>query len=83
MATTTGKGRRLIDAVDDSRVVLEALLAELRLANQLEALKLGASALDHDKGDRAKADSSKARVARQNGLRAAIRAGLGLEEVGS
>lgn len=68
----TGKGRRIVDAVDD-------LAAELRLGNQIEALRLGASALDEDKGDRAKTDVAKARVARMNRLRADIRAGLGVE----
>lgn len=80
---TSPKGRRLVDAVDDATVVLQAILAELRLANQLDALKLGASPLDHDPGDRAKTDTSRARIARQNRLRATIRQGLGLEEVGS
>lgn len=71
MATT--KTRRIVDAIDD-------LAAQLRLANQIEALRLGAAALDHDKGVRATTDTAKARVARLNTLRADIRAGLGLGE---
>ena len=70
MATT--KGRRIVDAIDE-------VLAELRLANQIGALRLGAAALDHDKGTRATNDTSKARVARMNALRAKIRTGLGIE----
>lgn len=69
----TNKGRRIVDALDD-------LTAEVRLANQIEALRLGASALDHDKGVRVTNDTSKARVQRMNMLRAGIRAGLGIEE---
>lgn len=65
-------GRRIVDAIDE-------VLAELRLGNQIEALRLGASALDEDKGDRAKTDVAKARVARMNKLRADIRTGLGIE----
>lgn len=72
MGTNNSKGRRIVDALDD-------VLAELRLANRIEVLKLGGAALDHDKGDRAKTDVAKARVARQNILRAEIRAGLGIE----
>lgn len=71
MGTNT-KARRIVDAIDD-------LTAELRLANQIEALRLGGAALDHDKGDRAKTEVAKARVARQNTLRAEIRAGLEIE----
>jgi hypothetical protein len=69
----TNKGRRIVDAIDD-------LTAQLRLANQIEALRLGASALDHDKGVRATTETAIARVARANGLRAEIRRGLGIEE---
>ncbi|UGS27601.1 hypothetical protein K8F61_05275 [Microbacterium resistens] len=69
----TKTARRIVDAIDD-------LTAELRLANQIEALRLGASGLDHDKGDRAKTDATRARVARMNALRADIRARLGIEE---
>lgn len=69
----TTKGRRIVDAIDE-------LTAQLRLANQIDALRLGATALDHDKGTRATNDASKARVARMNTLRAEIRAGLGIEE---
>lgn len=70
----TNKGRRIVDALDD-------LTAQLKLRNQIEALRGGASFLDHDKGARATTDTAKARVQRQNTLRAAIRAGLGLEEM--
>jgi hypothetical protein len=70
---TTTKGRRIVDAIDE-------LTAQLRLANQIDALRLGATALDHDKGTRATNDASKARVARMNTLRAEIRTGLGIEE---
>lgn len=66
-------GRRIVDAIDD-------LAAQLRLSNQIEALKLGASALEHDDGKRATTDVARARIARMNRLRAGIRAGLGLEE---
>lgn len=69
----TTKGRRIVDAIDD-------LTGQLRLANQIDALRLGAAALDYDKGTRATNDASKARVARMNTLRAQIRAGLGIEE---
>ena len=66
------KGRRIVDAIDD-------MTAQLRLSNQLTALRLGASALDHDPGNRATTDVARERVARMNRLRAEIRAGLGLE----
>ena len=69
----TNTKRRIVDALDD-------LTAELRLANQIEALRMGASGLDHDKGARATNDASRARVARANKLRAAIRAGIGTDE---
>lgn len=66
------KGRRIVDALDD-------IAAEMRLANRMQALQLGASALDHDPGSRATTDVARERVARMNRLRAEIRAGLGLE----
>ena len=69
----TNKGRRIVDALDD-------LTAQLKLANQIEALSLGASALEHDAGARATTDIAKARLRRRNALRAAIRAGLNIEE---
>jgi hypothetical protein len=56
--------RRIVDALD-------ALAGQLRVHNQIEALKL-ASALDYDDGGRARSDSALARVGRQNALRAAI-----------
>lgn len=64
--------RRIIDAVDE-------LAAELRLANQIEALKLGASALDDGDERKAQTDVSRRRVRRMNLLRAQVRAGLGIE----
>lgn len=67
------KNRRIVDAIDD-------LTAELRTRNAIAALQMGAAALDHDPGDRAKTDATKARVARQNRLRAIVRAGIGIEE---
>lgn len=72
MGTNNSKGRRIVDALDD-------VLAELRLSNQIAALSLGGAALDEDRGERNKTDAAKARTARQNKLRAQIRAGLGIE----
>lgn len=69
MATKT---RRIVDALDD-------LTAEVRIANQIEALRLGASGLDHDEGKRATTPSAIARKDRANALRAEIRRGLGIE----
>lgn len=69
----TNKGRRIVDAIDE-------VIAELRLANQIEALKLGASGLDHDEGKRATTPTAIARKDRANALRADIRRGLGIEE---
>lgn len=66
------KARRIVDAIDD-------MTAQLRLSNQLAALQLGASALDHDPGSRATTDVARERVSRMNRLRAGIRVGLGLE----
>ena len=65
--------RRIIDAVDE-------VVAQLRLANQIEALKLGASALDDVDEKKAQTGVSRRRVRRMNLLRAAVRAGLGIEE---
>jgi hypothetical protein len=65
--------RRIVDALDD-------LTAELRLANRLRLLSLPASALEHDKGTKATTNVTRARVARQNVLRAEVRAALGIEE---
>ncbi|GGH34029.1 hypothetical protein [Microbacterium album] len=73
---TGSKGRRMVDAIDD-------VAAELRLANRIAVLKLGASALDHDPGSRATTDVARERVARMNRLRAEIRAGLGLDGEGA
>lgn len=67
------KARRIVDALDD-------LTAEVRLANQIEALRLGPSALDHDEGKRATTPAAIARKDRANVLRAEIRRGLGIEE---
>jgi hypothetical protein len=71
MGTNT-KTRRIVDALDD-------LTAQLRLANQIAALGLGAAALENDAGARTTTDTAKARLQRRNELRADIRAGLGLE----
>lgn len=68
--------RRIVDAVDD-------LTAQLRLGNQIQALRLGASALEHDDAKRATTDAARARVGRMNRLRAGIRAGLGLDGEGA
>ncbi|MBN9176093.1 MAG: hypothetical protein J0I43_01805 [Microbacterium sp.] len=68
------KGRRLIDAVDD-------LVGELRTANALAALTLGAAALDHDtKGEQSPTVSTAERAVTRNTLRKAARVGLGIEE---
>lgn len=68
----TSKGRRIVDALDE-------ILAEIRLSNRIEVLRMSASALDDDRGERNKTEAAKARTARQNKLRAEIRAGLGIE----
>jgi hypothetical protein len=62
--------RTQVEAIDD-------LTAQLRLSNQIAVLALGATALEHEKRV---TDASKARVDRRNALRAAVRAGLGIEE---
>ena len=64
--------RRIIDAVDE-------VVAQLRLANQIEALKLAASALDDVDEKKAQTDVSRRRIRRMNALRAEVRAGLGIE----
>ncbi|MBS1674104.1 MAG: hypothetical protein JSS74_09090 [Actinobacteria bacterium] len=69
----TTKNRRIVDALDD-------LTAELRTANAISLLQMPIAALDHDKGDKAKTDVTKARVARANRLRAIVRAAIGIEE---
>lgn len=67
----SASGRRTqVDAIDD-------LTAQLRLANQIAVLSMGATALEHETKV---TDASKARVERRNALRAAVRAGLGIEE---
>ena len=69
------KGRRLVDAVDD-------VARELRTANALAALALGASALEHDtKGEQSPTASTAARAVTRNALRKEARVGLGIEEV--
>jgi hypothetical protein len=70
------RGRRIVDAIDD-------MTAQLRMSNQIAALRLGAAAMEHDEAKRATTDVAKARVARMNRLRADIRAGLGLDGEGS
>jgi hypothetical protein len=72
---TAVKGRRIIDAVDE-------VVAELRLANQIEALKLGTSALDDVDVSKLKQPATVVRQRRLNKLRAAIRVGLDVEEAG-
>ena len=67
------KGPRITD-------VLAEIARELWLANRLHALQLGATVLEHDKGDRAKTAETRARVARRNALRAEVRAALGLDD---
>lgn len=67
------KGRRIVDALDD-------LTAELRLANRIQAMQLGTTALEHDKGARSTTGEARARVDRRNALRADIRRGLGYDE---
>lgn len=69
----TNKGPRIVD-------VLAEIARELRLANRLQALQLGASVLEHDKGDRAKTADARARVAHRNTLRAEVRAELGMND---
>lgn len=68
----TSKGRRIVDAIDE-------VVAELRLANRIEVLRMPAAALEDDKGERNKTEAAKARTARMNKIRAEIRAGLGIE----
>lgn len=72
MAGTT-KGPRITD-------VLAEIARELWLSNRMRALTLGSSVLAHDTGSRAKDDTTRARIARKNALRAEVRAELGLEE---
>lgn len=67
----SASGRRTqVEAIDD-------LIAQIRLSNQIAVLALGATALEHETKV---TDASKARVDRRNALRAAVRAGLGIEE---
>lgn len=68
-----GKGPRIVD-------VLGEIAHELRVANTLAALRMGATGLEHDPGDRVKTEVTRARVARMNRLRANARVGLGIEE---
>lgn len=69
--TTKPKAPRIVD-------LLAELVAELRLANRIQALQLGTTALEHDKGARTTTGEARARVDRRNALRAEIREGLGL-----
>lgn len=71
MATTTR--RTQVDAIDD-------LTAQIRLSNQIAILGLGASALEHD-GKEYTNTATQARADRRNELRAAVPAGLSIEEV--
>ncbi|WP_336642305.1 DUF4148 domain-containing protein [Microbacterium sp. MMO-56] len=73
MAQAT-KGRRLVDAVDD-------VVRELRTANALAALALGAAALEHDaKGEASPSESTKARAQVRNELRRVAREGIEIWE---
>lgn len=68
------KRRTQVEAIDD-------LVAELRIANALAALALGASALEHDtKGEQSPTASTAARAVTRNALRKVARQGLGIEE---
>lgn len=66
-------GPRIVDVLAD-------IARELRLSNQLAALRLGSTELEHDKGVRATTPTTLARVARKNALRAEVRSALGLED---
>ena len=69
------KRRTQLDALDD-------IARELRTANALSALSLGAAALEHDeKGEASPTPSTAARAVKRNALRRVARVGLGIEEV--
>lgn len=70
----TNKPRRLIDAVDD-------LAAEIRRSNLLAVVALAPSALDEVDVSKSSNEKHVDRQTRLNGVRAEIRAGLGLGEV--
>lgn len=73
MGTTTKPRRTQVEAIDD-------LTAQLKLSNQIAVLSLGASVLEHD-GKAYANPATQKRADRRNELRAAVRAGLGVEEV--
>lgn len=70
---STSKSPRIVDLLAD-------LVAELRLANRLNALRLGESVLGHNTTARSATPEAKARVARKNELRRQVRIELGLED---
>ncbi|MDQ1127590.1 hypothetical protein QE428_002623 [Microbacterium sp. SORGH_AS 505] len=65
--------RTQVEAIDD-------LTAELRTANHLKALELGAKAWKHDEGRNVTSPSAIADMNARNGLRAQVRAALNIEE---
>ena len=69
----TKKRRTQVEAID-------ALTAELRLANTLSALALGPSAWEHDTATKATTPKAVARLQQRNALRAEVRAALGIKE---
>lgn len=70
------RNKRIVDVIDE-------LTQELRVANQIAALRLGSSALDDVDEKSVKTPVSVKRIRRMNRLRAGIRAGLGVEDVAS
>lgn len=67
--------RTQVDAIDD-------LTAQLRLANHIAVLSLGASALEHDSTEY-KNPATQIRADRRNAVRAVVRAGVHIEETKS
>ncbi len=59
---------------------IDALTAELRTANRLKALELGAKAWKHDEGRIVTSPSAIADLNARNGLREQVRAALDIEE---
>lgn len=59
---------------------LMAVAAEMRIANQIEVLRLGSSALDDAVITAKTSPETARRQRRMNRVRAGIRAGLGIEE---
>lgn len=58
---------------------LDAIAVQMRIANQIEVIRLGTSALDEVDVAAIKTSSTAERQARLNVARAAVRVGLGLE----